>query len=173
MNRLRHMNGHRHGFTLIELCVVIVILALSASVLYPRINALGSDVNRLSHSAKQLAGVVKSARDLAIYTQKPHLMHLDSSNQTYWVTSQQTADAPAQGALNLHKTLDQGIRFGKIEITNQAPSPRNCVRLKFSPDGAMDTGVLTLVSAQQRSLCINIREQGGLKGPCEIQGVFQ
>ena len=49
------------AFTLVELVVVIAVLAISALIIYPKIDSPRSDSARLLRSAKQLAGVANYA----------------------------------------------------------------------------------------------------------------
>ncbi|MCP4451257.1 MAG: type II secretion system protein, partial [Planctomycetes bacterium] len=44
--------------TLVELLVVIVILSISAAILFPRLHSSQTDYARLERSAKQLARVI-------------------------------------------------------------------------------------------------------------------
>jgi type II secretion system protein H len=167
------MKDHGRGFTLVELMVVIGILAISAAIVYPRLDSPYSESARLSRSAKHLASVVRYAQDLAISTQQPHVLHIDLEAQTYSVTarSPRGADTPTKKNLNLGRRLAQDICFDQVEIADRDESSQDSVSLTFGAEGEVDTGFITLVAPTGRAVRLVFNESWGSAGPCEIQWI--
>ena len=167
------MRIHERAFTLIELVVVIVILAISAMIIYPRIDSPHSDSARLLTSAKKLAMVARHSRDLAISTEMPHVLHLDLERQVYWVTvnSSPGSDARTENALNLARKLEEDIRFDHIEIDGATEWFQGRPSVTFGPEGEVTPGTLSLISAAGETIRLIFNESSVSAGPCEIQRV--
>ena len=167
------MRDHVRAFTLVELVVVIAILAISALIIYPRIDSPHSDSARLLHSAKQLSSVARYTRDMAISTQVPHMLHIDLEQQNYWVTirSSRVTETRIKDALDLNRNLAEGIRFDRVEIVGEGESFQGHVSLIFGPEGEVTPGTLTLISAAGGTVRLIFNESSVSAGPCEIQRV--
>jgi len=167
------MGRPRRAFTLVELVVVIAVLALSALIIYPKINSPHSDSARLLRSAKQLASVANHAQDLAISKQIPHILHIDLEQQNYWVTvrSSQTFETRIKDGLGLERRLAQDICFDQVEIEDKDKSSQDHVSLVFGPEGEVTPAVLTLVAPTGRTVRVIINESSVSAGPCEIRWI--
>jgi len=161
------------AFTLVELVVVIAVLAISALIIYPKIDSPHSDSARLLRSAKQLAGVANYAQDLAISTQLPHILHIDLEQQNYWVTVRLTqgSETRIKDGLNLGKKLAQGICFDQVEIGDKDKSSQGHASLVFGPEGEVTPAILTLIAPAGKTVRVIINESSVSAGPCEIQWV--
>ena len=139
------MRRSKHGFTLIELVVVIMILGLAAAVLFPRLNAGALARGRLRNSVARIAAIATHARNRAACTRRIHVLHLDTKSGEYWVSDQVSGAghtaAPASGPA-LRGCLPSGARFEEIEMVDQSPLPEAIVRLRFSPEGWADPAVI-------------------------------
>ena len=140
------MRRSRHGFTLVELAVVIVILGLAAAVVFPRLNAGAPARGELRTSVARIAAIATHARNRAACTRRIHVLHLDTKSGEYWVSDQVSGvfrhtGAPAGGPA-LRGCLPAGVRFEEIEMVDQSPLPEAIVRLRFSPEGWADPAVI-------------------------------
>lgn len=140
------MGRWRHGFTLVELVVVIVILGLAAALIFPRLSAGAVERTRLRRSAARLAGMVMYARDRAACTRLTHVLHLDIRKGEYWVTAEKPANGARlpSGGLPLRGRLPAGIWFEDVQMPRRTSSARDVVRLTFSPDGWADPAAIHL-----------------------------
>jgi len=75
----------RAGFTLVELMIVLVVLAIIAAVVLPNIGS-GADAQVMS-AARVVAGDLKLARSMALTTQQPHALVFRSDRAAYKVVA--------------------------------------------------------------------------------------
>ena len=98
----------RHGFTLIELVMVLVIIAIVVGITAP---SLGNFITarKLADAASQLAALAHHARNAAISEGRTYRLVVDESAGTYWVEAQDGASFVSPGtSLSTHYTLPSG-----------------------------------------------------------------
>ncbi len=115
--------GREHGFTLLELLVVLGILALALALVAPSLNAarLGIAVRSAGY---ELAAHLRSARAAARETNVERALTIDIEGRRYWAEG---VVAPRQ--------LPRGIA---IDLTVPASEriAANAARIRFFPDGS-------------------------------------
>ncbi len=75
---------NHHGFTLMELVVVVILIVMMIGLTMPQIrNTLLSDV--LKRTALRMAGLAKNLRDDAMREQKTYGLYMDMAEQQYWI----------------------------------------------------------------------------------------
>ena len=158
--------------TLIELLVVIVILSISAAILFPRLYRSQTESARLARSANELVQVIRHAQNLAIGTQTVHVLHLDLEVQAYWVSvrSFQGEDMPLDQGLGLRRTLSQGIFFSQVLRDDLQDADATQVTWPFDPEGRGIPGSVVLSGEQGQTLEIEVRDTLDLNGPCFVRG---
>ena len=158
--------------TLVELLVVIVILSISAAILFPRLHSSQTESARLERSAEQLVRVIKRAQNLAIGTQTVHILHLNLETQTYSVSAKsfQGEEVPVDQGLGLRGTLASGVFFAQILRDDlQDPAIRQ-VSWPFDPEGRGLAGRVVLSGDQGRTLDVVVRDVLDINGPCFVSG---
>jgi len=158
--------------TLIELLVVIVVLSISAAILFPRLHRSQTESARLTRSANELMQVIRHAQNLAIGTQTVHMLHLDLEAQVYWISvrSFQGEDMPLDKGLGLRRTLSQGIFFAQVLRDDLQDTIETQVTWPFDPEGRGIPGSVTLRGEQGQTLEIEVRDALDLNGPCFVRG---
>lgn len=106
MRRSRH---YLRAFTLIEIVVVLVLIAISASLAAPSLRGWGQGA-KLRDATQQLLDVAQSARSTAIARGMTHRLELDATTNSYRVTVLDgTTYAPATGEIGSAITLPAGF----------------------------------------------------------------
>ncbi|MEM7233851.1 MAG: prepilin-type N-terminal cleavage/methylation domain-containing protein, partial [Planctomycetota bacterium] len=77
------------GFTLIEICVVVVILAIVSATILPEFTG-SRDSAQVRAAARELAMVFRLAASRAITTGLEQRVRLDEENSKFWIESRQT-----------------------------------------------------------------------------------
>jgi len=133
---------HR-GFTLIELGVVILVLGLAATVVFPRLNVAGLERMRLRAGADRLADTAAFARNRAACTRQTQVLHLDLDSGTYWVKPQNAWPDQTDAEPRIEGRLPADVKFLDVQIpgTHEA-SGGSVVKLRFSPEGWADTAAI-------------------------------
>jgi type II secretory pathway pseudopilin PulG len=158
--------------TLIELLVVIVILSISAAILFPRLHTSQTESARLERSAQQLVRVIKRAQNLAIGTQTVHVLHLNLESQTYSVSAKsfQGEEVPVDQGLGLRGALASGVFFAQILRDDlQDPAIRQ-VTWPFDPEGRGLAGRVVLSGDQGHTLDVVVGNVLDINGPCFVSG---
>src|ERR1700752_1618138 len=72
------------GFTLLELAIVLLILAIAAAFVIPRLR--DTDSAALTASTARLATPLRNLYEEAALRRRPMRLNLDLDEQSYWVT---------------------------------------------------------------------------------------
>jgi type IV fimbrial biogenesis protein FimT len=121
---MRRLTDAREGFTLVEMLIVIVILAIVSAVTVPALRATPDD--ELTASANALTTLMQRSRQTAVERGQTVSLVVDAENARYWATVM-SANNP-----------DSVISYGPIElasgITLSADESRS--RYVFGPSGS-------------------------------------
>jgi general secretion pathway protein H len=140
------------GFTLIEMLVVLVILALAASVAVPLLSG-GSEGLRLQMAASELAAAFRLTRSAAIIRHAETTLLIDVDRRTF----RSTVVAQRSFAADIEAKLTFASGLGS------APSNGG---FQFFPDGSSTGGdVLLTLHGKQSRLCIDWLTGGVRLGP--------
>jgi prepilin-type N-terminal cleavage/methylation domain-containing protein len=165
------MRCRRAGFTLIELAVVLLILAISVTVVFPKFDSALLGQVRLRNSAKRIASVVEYAGQRAAYAQLTHLLHIDTEQGTYWVTARKPDGqvVPITDGLSLKGRLPEGVRFANIELPGTKAFSRDVITIEFDPQGWADPATIYVACDAGKTIAIVIDELSGQVRTCELE----
>lgn len=132
----------QHGFTLLELLVVLVIAVLLVAVVPPLISGM-SGATELRGAARQLAAGLRFARNEAVTRQREAVLTLDLSKHRFAVSGDPREIALPE-SLSLH------LYTAQSELLDQATG-----NIRFFPDGSSTGGAVT-VSGPKLAYRINV-----------------
>jgi type II secretion system protein H len=127
--------ARRHGFTLIELILVLTLLAILTSLAAPSLSSFFRG-RALDSEARQLLSLTHAAQSRAVSEGFPMLLWIDSQRHGYGVVeegSSQTADPKSE-----EFAFDEQLQ---IEAVGASPLPvngRSLPAIRFLPDGTID-----------------------------------
>jgi general secretion pathway protein H len=126
------------GFTLIEILVVMVLIAVSGSLVYLSVGrSAGQKQGKLF--AQEMIGLVKKARSTSLASSRPVAFYISSSERICWV----------EGSASSLKIPEQVL----IQAQGIAQADADVYGVYFYPDGSSSGGELTL-SANGRPFCV-------------------
>jgi general secretion pathway protein H len=125
--------GGSAGFTLLELLVVLLLLAVLASFAGSRI-MVGMDGPALRAASGELAAVLRRARSEAIVHNAPVAVLVDVDAPSFGIVGERTYAVPDRLKLTLFSA-----------VTDELPS--NMGEIRFFPDGSSTGGEVTLASS--------------------------
>lgn len=137
------------GFTLIELMVVLVILAMAAAIVVPRLPS--PEGTKLKSSARNLASGIRFLNDQAIITKGLYRLKLnlsDSSTSIVKVTATGDEGPPDDQFMN-RQLVEPGITIEDVILPRVGTLSEGEVVIPFGPRGNSD--------------CITIHLKGGEK----------
>ena len=127
------------GFTLLELIVVMVIMALAAALALPN----GERTRRgltLQATALVLASSLKNARSEAIQSNRERKLVIDLASRRFWVEGQGPAHA-------LPREL-----FVSTEVPVSEQAAAGVALVRFRPDGSSSGGKIKFEAPRQTAL---------------------
>jgi len=143
-NILRRGNGIC-GFTLVELLLVLVLIAISMAAITPRI---GESISgwQVRESSKNILAVIRLARRIAITLQEVVVFALDSDSTSFAVKSVShypDSSEISNDFLVPRQFLGEGVKIVQLEGFDEIGSERVIV---FWPDGGAKKAHFTLAA---------------------------
>ncbi|MDT8406013.1 MAG: GspH/FimT family pseudopilin [Methylococcales bacterium] len=120
-----------HGFTLLELTVVLVIMVLALGLVGLNINS-GQSTTALKAAVRSLTAQLRHARTLAMLERRETTLTLDLEHNEYWLDDGSGAHA-----------LDAAIGL-TLDTAQQEQYSASQAGFRFFPDGSASGGRITL-----------------------------
>ena len=136
----------KRGFTLIELAVTLLVLALTSAIVAPSIGR-GLDGLRGRAEVSGFVGFLRAAREQAITRGEAQEVHLDPQTLTLVIS--------AEGSQAARSTRSFSYLL-RIE-----PRPRHALTVKFQPGGLSSGGVFHLVAPGDRRYLVTVNPLTG------------
>jgi type II secretion system protein H len=161
-----------NGFTLIELIVVVLILTLSLTVVFPKINSMDQK-SLLRSCVNRIASFAEYAHQRAACTRLIHILHIDIEKGKYWINSQDSdgQEIPITDALNLKGRLPKEVKFIDIKFHDNKINSQDIIAIMFSPQGWADPATILLACSTGETMSVIIEEFSGRVETCEIEGI--
>ena len=133
------------GFTLVELLLVLVLIAISMAAITPRI---GESISgwQVRESSKNMLAVIRLARQMAITMQEVMVFALDSDSTSFAVKSVRHSPGSSDISNDFlvpRQFLGEGVKIVQLEGFDQLGSERVIV---FWPDGRAKKAHFTLAA---------------------------
>lgn len=153
--------NNQHGFTLLELALVLLIIGLFSTLTLPYVSGMGG--NKLDASARRLAGVTKYLYNEAALTGREHrlLFNLDRQSfegQSVEDSGQVVAMTGSGGAYS----LPSSVRFKDVQIPGRGKYTEGEHSSRILPVGWMDETVVHLQSEGGKQLTLRMNPYTGL-----------
>ncbi|WP_432743011.1 GspH/FimT family protein [Methylobacter sp. G7] len=133
--RYKAKSHAQHGFTLLELVVVLFVVVLGFSVIGLNLSS-GSDSTEIRAAARDMVSALRYARGQALMTREETTVAMDLSNKNYTVS----------GKSKLYKipeTIDITVVTGQAELSGEGSAS-----IRFFADGSSTGGRITLERGQ-------------------------
>lgn len=158
VSRLDRPVVDRHGFTLLELLVVLTLMALMAGMVAPRLVGTLDRMNVRS-AAGRIVATLRYARSQAASEQRFFRVDIDLSGRTLTVAPA----SPLPEALASRGTLSlpEGVRFLEAQSVSGASSS-DTFTIRFSPLGRTTGGQLLIGDEAGRRLRVVLDPLTGL-----------
>lgn len=127
--------GHQRGFTLLEMIVVLLIMAMMATLLATSVVGRLESV-KVATSARDLTAALRYTRSQAILLHKEQFLEVDLDKRSYL--------APGRGAVSLPESLQLKLLTASSEAASEKVG-----RIRFFPDGGSTGGRVTLIAGER------------------------
>ncbi len=157
------MQLRQDGFSLVELAVIIVILAVCVTVVFPNFSNGLLNQQRLKSSVSKIASIAEYASQRAVSTGFTHLLHFNIKQGAYWVTAHAPdgRQLPITNGLNLRGRLPEDVQFSSVEFRDMKSGLEDVVTIEFSPQGWIEPATIYVASSHGRKMSIVMHEMLG------------
>ncbi len=122
------MKSNSNGFTLLEIIVVMVLIALAGSLVFLNVGKSRSSKEGTLF-AKEMVSLCKQARRMAVASGIPITLYISSSQRSCWITDGKKIKIPEEMLIE-----GEGVALMDEDIYG----------IRFYPDGSTGGGTLTL-----------------------------
>lgn len=142
-----------HGFTLLEIILVLFLLGGLLSLVIPRMS-IGDN---LSSTTRKWAGTLKSMQEMSATMQKPVRLYVDMERGTYWpvILHGNEEKPPLDPIWATPRTLPEPVRFTDFQIAGKRQDSGR-VDILFYPNGRIDPAVMHLTDTDNNVMGVKI-----------------
>jgi len=151
------------GFTLIELIVVLVVLGISASVVFPRLGGFLLKEPEPWRSARKMIRVARYAHEWAVTTESAVLFHIDAETGNYWAADQAPREEASENPWGraLRGRLADEVRITDVQWPQDDRVTEDVVVIEFRPDGWNDSVAVKMTSSDATTVEVVFGERLG------------
>ena len=157
--RAANHRAARRGFSLIELMVVLLIIAVLSAMIIPAMHGTYEDA-LLRSTARRLVDVLNLANSRSVTLNQVFYVRLDTKEGKYLIEPQHRASAAAKQLAAFEGVFDRrvSVELRRVEASGaeSAESERDLARITFYPDGTADGRELLLRDRQGFQLGLRI-----------------
>ena len=155
---------HLFAFTLIELLLVSVVLALITGLAVPNIKP-AYDHLQLQRTVEDLADTMRYAQSRAVASNSSVRLEFDEKLSSFWLTQEGDADKGGGGKYGKIKgRLGRVINIAK-GISLESSEEKPCVQ--FYPDGTIDK-IQVYICQKKKCFAVSTQEQRGYVNVFEV-----
>lgn len=125
----------RRGFTLIELCLVLTLLAVAAALIAPALSNFMRS-RTLDAEARRMLSLTRAAQSRAVSEGLPVLLWFDAEQASYGMEEETRTEAIDPQAMQF--TLNDRLRLTVMNPSPSATQKHHLPAMRFLPDGSVD-----------------------------------
>jgi general secretion pathway protein H len=149
------------GFTLIELCVILLLIGIFSGLLVPNLDRIGQ--GDLDASARRLRGTVKYLYNEAALTGREHRLIYDLDHGTYRAMILQ----PDGELVDLQGTgkgakLPEGVRIRELTLRGHGSFSSGEIMTRIHPTGWLEETIIHLQDQAGKQLTLRIAPLSGI-----------
>lgn len=158
MNALSKRN---HGYTLVELTVVVFLIGIMLSLAVPRIQDSFLSDDRKS-ATRRFVGKVRELQEAAVRDKKGYRLHLDISADRMWETIQPvsgadtTVDDEDSGGFQDAEGDGEKIAILDVEFSQEGKTNNGEVIIHFTKEGYVEPAVIHLGSKADDAYTVHL-----------------
>lgn len=138
----RRLKRNRHGFTLIELMIVLAIIAITLGYIGPRVFSSLSTSN-MDRAVRDITTIIQVARSSAVTQHKVYLVRFDIDNNKIALYPMPESSGKEPEMLKERKMPD-GVTLKSIKSSYQPQKDQGEMDLRITTEGVVEQGVIYL-----------------------------
>lgn len=136
-------NGQSHGFTLLELIVVITLLGIMLVFTVPRFHET-LFLDQTKTGSRWIIGKIQALKEAAISNQKQYTLHIDLDAEKFWETDSSMSAEALETAASNADSLPDGLKIADIEYPVGGKLDSGQTDITFYKDGHSDKVLIHL-----------------------------
>lgn len=160
-----------HGYTLIELVVVILIIGIALSLVLPGLEGVVPEY-RIKSAARRIASTVQLARSQAISTGRTYHIVYDLTDNSFRLLSPPAIEeddektGQSKPEVIFREQLGEGIKFHEVDVEERFRHEEHAgakeIKISASPLGFVTPHVVFLEDAEGRKYTISVNPVTGV-----------
>ena len=134
-------DGQSHGFTLLELIVVISLFSIMLVFTVPRFHDT-LFIDETKKSSRWIMGKIQSLKEAAIRNQKNYSLHIDLDAARYWETDESMSPEALENAALNSNALPGGLKIADIEFPIRGKINSGQTEITFYKNGYSDKALM-------------------------------
>lgn len=136
-------HGQSHGFTLLELIVVITLLGIMLVVTVPRFHETFL-LDESKTSSRWIIGKIQSLKEAAVRNQKRYTLHIDLDSERFWETDESMSLEAIENAAVNADSLPSGLKITDVEYPIHGKINSGQADIAFYKNGYSDKVIIHL-----------------------------
>ncbi len=141
-------NGHRSGFTLLELIVVISLLGIMLVFTVPRFHET-MFLDKTKTGSRWIIGKIQALKEAAIRNQKQITLHINLDTEQFWETDTSMSAEDLENAAMNAISLPSGLKIADIEYPLRGKIDSGQADITFYKNGTSDKVLIHIQDGDQ------------------------
>ena len=161
-----------NGFTLIELAIVLLILGISATIVFPKLAGSLVQQAQLRSSTNRIAAVAEYAHHQAACARQTYVLCLHPEERSYWASPQPSDEhvVPAIETSSWKGLLPEQMEVARICLRGEDADLKGIIAIRFSPQGWADPATIDIRAFTGEMMRIDIGEFSAQVETYEMKG---
>lgn len=143
--------GNDHGFTLLEMIVVMVLIAIVSGFTLPRIHS-SLLADHLRSTARRIAGMATTVSQEAMRRHSPALLHIDLEKGRLWYELESGDDE--EGRAKSSMDIPESVRVTEVASRHGGAASLGDLAIRFSAKGYVDETLVRLRDEDDREATV-------------------
>ncbi len=130
-------NGHRNGFTLLELIVVMSLLGIMLIFTVPRFHETLL-LDKTKTGSRWIIGKIQALKEAALRNQKQYSLHINLDTEQFWETDASMSAEELENASLNASSLPSGLKIADIEYPIRGKINSGQTDIWFYKNGTSD-----------------------------------
>ncbi len=149
------MNPGKHGYTFVELMVVIVLIGLMLTVTFPRLReSLLTDT--LKSTVRRLVGTIKHLRNEAVREHRTYTLHFDFESDMFWADYSDMTEEERLEAKKQAFFLPKEVRLIDVWSKGEGKKGSGEAQILFNKRGYVKPSAIHIGSKDDRNFTVVI-----------------
>lgn len=147
--RADHPLRNRHGFSLVELAVVILLISITLMFALPRLPELPL-IDPAGTAARWIIVNVRDLKQRAVREQRQYSLHVGIDGNRFWITHEAMTDEERQAAEKNDYRLPGALRVAEVQYPDATRQLSGQADIAFHEKGYSDRVMLHITDGQDR-----------------------